>query len=209
LIRPWQVVLAGHRNVGKSSLINALVGFRRAIVHHTPGTTRDVVTVSTALDGWPVELSDTAGFLEANLQGAAVAKLDNTAPPESAAAVAGDDAVERAGIELARERLACADLVFLVFDASTTWSEADQALIESWPGAILVDNKCDLPPAPGQRPSALRTSATVGHGIEALQRTIVERLIGEPPPLGAAVPFSAEQIEQLARYEQSCTPPRI
>ena len=57
-----RVVLAGWPNVGKSSLINALLGYARAIVHPSPGTTRDVVTASTAIDGWPIELSDTAGL---------------------------------------------------------------------------------------------------------------------------------------------------
>ena len=62
LTSPWRVVVAGPPNVGKSSLINALVGYHRAVVFDTPGTTRDVVTVGTAIDGWPVELSDTAGI---------------------------------------------------------------------------------------------------------------------------------------------------
>src|SRR4029453_3197945 len=62
LTAPWRVVLAGPPNVGKSSLINALAGYQRTIVSHVPGTTRDVVTTTTAIDGWPVELADTAGL---------------------------------------------------------------------------------------------------------------------------------------------------
>ncbi len=64
LTEPWQVVIAGPPNVGKSSLINAILGYQRAIVFDQPGTTRDVVTALTALDGWPIEFSDTAGLRE-------------------------------------------------------------------------------------------------------------------------------------------------
>ena len=61
-MQPWRVVFGGPANVGKSSLINALVGYGRSIVHDLPGTTRDALTAATAIDGWPVELCDTAGL---------------------------------------------------------------------------------------------------------------------------------------------------
>ena len=57
-----RIVLAGRPNVGKSSLINALVGYERSVVHSQAGTTRDVVRVQTVIDGWPIELTDTAGL---------------------------------------------------------------------------------------------------------------------------------------------------
>ncbi|HUT13768.1 MAG TPA: GTPase, partial [Thermoguttaceae bacterium] len=175
LVRPWQVVLAGRPNVGKSSLINGLVGYPRAIVHHTPGTTRDVVSALTAIDGWPVEISDTAG-----LHGVA-------------------DALERAGMALAREKLAAADLVVLVFDGSVSWSDADRELIESYPDAPIVHNKCDLPCSPTGRPAGLATSAVTGAGIEDLLAVIAARLVPDPPLPGAAVPFTDEVIEYLAQ----------
>src|SRR6185369_14624432 len=65
LVEPWKVVVAGAPNVGKSSLVNALAGFQRAVVSDIAGTTRDVVSVPVAFDGWPVELTDTAGLREA------------------------------------------------------------------------------------------------------------------------------------------------
>src|SRR5262249_61072583 len=65
LTKPWRVVIAGAPNAGESSLLNALAGYQRSIVAPTPGTTRDVVTLILAIDGWPVEFADTAGLREA------------------------------------------------------------------------------------------------------------------------------------------------
>jgi len=170
LVRPWRVILAGAPNVGKSSLINTLVGYPRAIVHAAAGTTRDLVSATTAIEGWPIELSDTAGLRHS------------------------EHAVERAAIERAQRELASADLVLLVFDASRPWSQADRTLWESQPGAIVVYNKCDLPrpPDPPDAPGLL-TSALTGEGVERLARAIARRLVPDPPPLGAAVPFADDQ----------------
>jgi len=178
LVRPWQVVLAGRPNVGKSSLVNALLGYTRAIVHHEPGTTRDAVGAATAIDGWPLQLSDTAGLH------------------------AGDDPVERAGMELARKKLATADLVVLVFDSAETWSESDRTLLQSRPDALVVHNKSDLPPPPGWRPPGVATSALTGDGVEALARAIADRLVPHPPPPGAAVPLDEEQAALVAAYSR-------
>ncbi len=177
LVQPWRVVLAGRVNAGKSSLINALAGFGRSIVHHAPGTTRDTVTLATAIDGWPVELCDTAGL-----------RACGSSP---------DDALERAGIELAHEQMAKADLLLLVFDRSEAWSAEDQTLADQWPGALLVYNKSDLPVVPGHRPAGLAVSALHREGIENLLDAIARRLVPDPPPVGAAVPLTAEQVESL------------
>lgn len=174
LTRPWRVVLAGLPNVGKSSLINALVGYQRAIVHAAAGTTRDVVSAATAIDGWPLELADTAGLGEAR------------------------HALELAAFELAHRQLASADLVVLIFDFSQPWTAQDQALMESRPDGLVVHSKCDLPAyVDSQRPEGLSTSALTGLGIEELVLAIAGRLVPDPPRPGAAVPFTSDQIGHL------------
>src|SRR6185295_10091722 len=171
---PWRVVLAGRPNVGKSSLINALVGYNRSIVYDMPGTTRDVVTAITAIDGWPVELSDTAGLR------------------------AGSDSLEQAGVQLAREQLTRADLVVLVFDMSQAWPAADDSLISELPSALVVHNKCVLPPATEHaRPPGILTSAVAGTGLADLERAIARRLVADPPVQGEAVVFAENQIAVL------------
>jgi tRNA modification GTPase len=176
LVQPWQVVVAGRPNVGKSSLVNAIAGYQRAIVHSLPGTTRDIVGIQTALDGWPVEISDTAGLW------------------------AGGDPIEQAGIDLAKNKIAAADLVVLVFDSSMPWTAADQDLFETHPGALLVSNKSDLPAVPGPHPAGLLVSAATSAGVDDLCQAIARRLVPHPPPPGAAVPFLAEQVQRIRGY---------
>jgi tRNA modification GTPase len=178
LTEPWRVVIAGPPNVGKSSLINALLGFQRAIVFNLPGTTRDVVTAVTALDGWPVELSDTAG-------------LRSSADP-----------LELAGIERARRQAAAADCLLLVFDASQPWSEKDQQLVDDWPAAMVVHNKSDLGRPDRSAPWGLPTSAINSKGIDRLTAAVLSRLITFDLSPGDAVPFTDEQIAGLKAAEK-------
>lgn len=173
LREPWHVAIAGRPNVGKSSLINALVGYGRAIVHETPGTTRDVVSAETAFDGFPVTLHDTAGIRDA------------------------DGHIERSGIERARRRIADSNLVLLVFDGSVPRTEEDIALAGAFPEAVAVYNKADLPLTGPIREGALQVSAVEGLGLPPLIETVVSRLIPCPPPRGAAVPFTLEQGAKL------------
>ena len=180
LTNPWRVVLAGWPNVGKSSLVNALLGYQRAIVHPSPGTTRDVVAAAAALEGWPLELRDTAGLRT------------------------GGHPVERAGVARARDELRSGDLVLLIFDASQPWSAAAEALCRSRPDALVVHNKCDLPAAAGvaardnpERAAGVWTSALTGEGLDRLIRALVTRLVPRPPLPGDPVPFTAEQCQRL------------
>ncbi|HVX15869.1 MAG TPA: GTPase [Pirellulales bacterium] len=184
LIDPFRVVIAGKPNVGKSSLVNALAGFERSIVYDQPGTTRDVVTARTAIDGWPVELSDTAGLRTS------------------------DDALEEAGVRLALDRIRTADARLLVFDSSQPWSQSDDELIARWPDSIVVHNKADLRPPPVTIPGGVVTSAVSGQGIDTLLSVLGERLVPRPVSPGEPIPFLAlheevigKSIEQLLRGE--------
>ena len=126
LTQPWRVVLAGRPNVGKSSLINAILGYTRSVVFDQPGTTRDVVSAPTAIDGWPIELSDTAGLRESA------------------------DPIESAGVERARATLGAADLAIVLVDISQPASQSDRAIIAEHPRALVVAHKCDLAPTRGR-----------------------------------------------------------
>jgi tRNA modification GTPase len=183
LLEPWRVVFTGRPNVGKSSLVNALLGYSRSIVHPVAGTTRDVVASASALDGWPFEFSDTAGV-------------------RSAA-----DPLERAGMLVAERRLAAADLVVAVVDASDP-NPDDSTLVAAWPDAMRVANKCDLladTSADFGADARIFTSATSGVGIVRLQRAIVGRLIPHPPAAGEAVPLGAEQVDRLRKAREAVT----
>ncbi len=181
LTKPWHVVLCGRPNVGKSSLINALVGYTRAIVHDQPGTTRDVLSASAAFDGWPVELSDTAGLRD------------------------GESVIEAEGVARTKTQIAAADLLLLVADATRPWTSADEQQwheIQSLPPErcrkLVVHNKCDAASVPSDsHPNGLAVSAHTKAGVAELEQTIAMALVPDPPPPGTAIPFTERQVAQL------------
>ena len=116
------VVLCGRPNVGKSSLMNALLSAERAIVTDIPGTTRDVLSERMVLDGKVVRLSDTAGIRES------------------------EDAIERMGVARAQGEVEAADVALLVLDASQPLAAEDAALLKQADERYIVClNKGDLP----------------------------------------------------------------
>jgi tRNA modification GTPase len=183
LTSPWRIAVAGAPNVGKSSLVNALAGFARCVVSPTPGTTRDVVTTLIAVDGWPVELADTAGLRE-------------EASP-----------LEHQGIGMARAAAANADLCLWLLDASTTpvWPPADLANVR------VVVNKGDLPAAWDLREAgeALSISAKTGAGLDALCQALSRWLVPVPPTPGAAVPFGENLCRRVEEAWRCHTAGRI
>ena len=158
------VVIAGRPNVGKSSLLNQLLGEERAIVTPIPGTTRDFVSEIIDLEGVPIRLIDTAGVR------------------------ASVDPVEKAGVEKAYRLMEEADLILVIFDAATPLTTEDRDLItflvEKQP--IIVLNKTDLPvklpttffqtALPGAKIRSI--SALTGEGIPALKAEIRQAIMG-------------------------------
>lgn len=176
LTSPWQVVIAGPPNVGKSSLLNRLLGYQRTIVFDAPGTTRDAVTATTALDGWPVELTDTAGLRVPN------------------------HPTEAAGVHRSELAMRTADLILLVQDQSVP-AEAEEPRLPAAARVLRIANKSDLPPHPhGVRGDGhLAVSARTGDGIPQLSQALVQRLVQPAPLPGEAVPFTAQQVHALRR----------
>jgi tRNA modification GTPase len=191
---PWHIVVAGPPNVGKSTLLNRLLGYRRAIAYPQPGTTRDVISAESALRGWPIQLSDTAGWREA-------------AEP-----------IEAEGVRRAEQQLRAADLVLLVTDVREGLTSTHWRLREATTAAALVvENKSDLlastnaPPACETDLPRCRVSAERGDGITALSATIEAMLIpaalrlpealpadAAPPPL-PAIPLGPDQCAAIER----------
>jgi tRNA modification GTPase len=116
-------VIIGRPNVGKSSLLNALVHENKAIVTDIPGTTRDVIEEYVNVRGVPLRLIDTAGIRET------------------------EDVVERIGVERSRQKLKEADLILLVLNYHEPLTEEDEKLFEMVKGMdfIVIVNKTDLP----------------------------------------------------------------
>jgi tRNA modification GTPase len=154
------LAIVGRPNVGKSSLFNRLVERERAIVTAMPGTTRDLVTETVAVEGIPIRLVDTAGIRKAL------------------------DEAESIGIQKSMEALADADLVLVVLDAAQARAAEDDELVRltGSRSAIIVHNKCDLV-NDGLRSdrgeSALRVSALTGEGIAELRAEILRHVGGD------------------------------
>lgn len=118
-----KTLIVGEPNAGKSSLINALTGSDRSIVSQQPGTTRDYIAATIMLNGWAIELIDTAGLH------------------------ATSDSIEQLGIERTLEQANNADFFLLVLDAVKPSPSLPSAIIDRMHenNTIVLENKCDLP----------------------------------------------------------------
>jgi len=163
-----RIALVGRPNVGKSSLLNALLRAERAIVTPIAGTTRDVITETINLRGIPATLLDTAGIVET------------------------DDVVERIGVERSRTALRTASAVVLVLDGSMEPLPGDLEIartlamrpVDERTPVVVAINKADLAPQVDQAAvltmlpdaTAVHISATTGTGLEALEAALVDVL---------------------------------
>lgn len=145
------IALAGLTNVGKSSLMNALLKDDRAIVTDIPGTTRDVLKESFMLDGIKVNILDTAGIRESS------------------------DKVEKIGVEKAKKAIESADLVLFIMDSSIPITEEETSLYSliSHKNHIRVENKGDIIKYP--REKDIQISATTGKNIDKLVSLILDK----------------------------------
>ncbi|TWT64882.1 GTPase [Allorhodopirellula solitaria] len=205
LTEPYRVVLAGPPNVGKSSLVNRLVGYGRSITHDEAGTTRDVVDCDTVIGGLPIRLGDTAGIRS------------------------GGGVIEQEGIRRGALAIAAADLVLLVIDPSTADSvDAIEQTIDSLNSSgevIPVLNKADCIEDgmfSADRPQrSIKTIATpqdsgaangtvdaatgddAGDGLIELASAIVNRLRPRRLPARAPLPINVRQARWMSLIADS------
>ncbi len=172
--------IVGRPNAGKSSLLNRLLGYERAIVTNIPGTTRDTIEEKLRLGSLTLRLIDTAGIRETQ------------------------DEVERLGVERSRAALQNAELVIAVIDASAPLTGEDLEILrqaEAAPQAVLVLSKQDLQPlitGVETRLPVISLSAVTGEGLEELGNTIRELFPLPAVPAGEIL-TNARQADAVKR----------
>lgn len=181
-------VIVGKPNVGKSSLLNALLMESRAIVTEVPGTTRDIIEEYISIDGIPIKIVDTAGIRET------------------------EDVVERIGVEKSREKIESADLVVLVLDASRKIDEEDKEVIEFIKDKkyIVLLNKTDLELQIDKdsikdlnSDYIIEISAKTGEGLDKFKQVIKELFFRGEVTAKEVMITNARHKEALIRTRES------
>ena len=158
----FEVLITGRTNVGKSSLLNALLLKERAIVTAIPGTTRDLIEDTIYLHGIKVKIIDTAGIREPS------------------------NAVEEEGIKRVKQKISEVDLIIWLVDGSQPYSQDDEEVFRTIDhrNCLIVINKIDLPQVferekiPAKDRGLIEISALKDHGLDVLKEQIFARLTG-------------------------------
>lgn len=179
--------IAGRPNAGKSSLLNALLGYDRAIVTAIPGTTRDTIEEKLRLGRLTLRLIDTAGIRDT------------------------DDEVERLGVERSRAAMSKAELVIAVVDGSGEITDEDREVIaqaEAAPKGIVVLSKRDIAEPDAEITTALPVvslSSVTGDGMDELERVIAEQFPLPEVPAGEILTNvrQADAVKRAIEYMRS------
>jgi tRNA modification GTPase len=186
-----RLAIVGRPNVGKSSLLNALLRENRAIVTPIAGTTRDVIEEAANIRGIPITAIDTAGLRET------------------------DDVVERIGVDRARAAVESASLVLFVLDAGDGWTEADARIASELADrpVVWVVNKMDVPDSDRQVDSIRRAavgaeivavSAQGGQGLDSLEQNIAAAILGGQVEAGEGVVVSNVRHQHALESALEC-----
>ena len=169
------VALVGKTNVGKSSVMNALLGENRAIVTDIQGTTRDQITESFFHNGIKINLIDTAGIRETT------------------------DVVENIGIERSKQSLATADVVLFILDGSEKESKEDEKIqnLVGKTNCIYCINKSDKKRLLPTKPNEIEISALTNKNIQKLKDNIVEFVIENEIDFNSLVLTNERQVQVL------------
>lgn len=179
--------IAGRPNAGKSSLLNALLGYDRAIVTAIPGTTRDTIEEKLRIGRLTLRLIDTAGIRDT------------------------DDEVERLGVERSRAAMSKAELVIAVVDGSGEITDEDREVIaqaEATPKGIVVLSKRDIAEPDAEITTALPVvslSSVTGDGMDELERVIAEQFPLPEVPAGEILTNvrQADAVKRAIEYMRS------
>lgn len=175
-----RVVISGPTNAGKSSLLNRLLGYERAIVSAAHGTTRDTIEEAINVRGVPVRLLDTAGLREAT------------------------DEVEQAGMARTQQSLSRADLVLHLFDASEPRPH-DLHLPEVEVPVLLILNKADLPEHPDWRGvEALRICALADEAASVVEEAILQKIARGQAAAESGIAINVRHRDCLQRALDAC-----
>lgn len=176
------VAIVGRPNVGKSMLLNALVGEDQAIVTDIAGTTRDVVTASVEYNGIKINFLDTAGLRKTN------------------------DIVENIGIEKAKQALEKSDLVLSILDASTFLTDEDKEMLDlvADKQKIIILNKIDLPQKLNFEGECIKLSAKQNLNIDELKERIYNMAMATSPTSSSLVLTNLRHVSILKEAKDMC-----